>query len=158
MASCARLHAWLRLVGGSVGIDDQVKPRANNRKIAEENAGTQHTQNVHLHAERVYLGVWRFARCLKAMNDDPAYFCFETEKIPMERCNLDSAARGGCDPCDESLANHVFKIRGAGPQEEADDGNKQDNRDACARPEDMSQIFTPRGHWLCGLLMRRLGV
>ena len=143
MASRVGLRARLRLVGGSVGIDDQVKPRVDNRKVAKENAGTQHTQNVHLHAERVYLGVWRFARCLKAMNDDPAHFCFEAEKIPMERRDLDSTAGGGSDPCDESLANHVFKIRGASPKEEANDGNKQDNRDACARPENVSQISTP---------------
>ena len=119
MASRVGLRARLRLVGGSVGIDDQVKPRANNRKVAEEYAGTQHTQNVHLHAERVYLGVWRFARCLKAMNDDPAHFCFETEKIPMERreSRLDrrwrirSVRRVACEPMFSKFAELAQKKR-----------------------------------------------
>jgi hypothetical protein len=62
--------ARLRLVGGAVGVDDQMELGLKNLQAAQREVGNPPAQHAPLHAHGFDLGVGRFAGGLMAVNDD----------------------------------------------------------------------------------------
>ena len=87
----ARL-ARMRLIGRSVGIDDEVQAGPVNLQAAQPNAGTEKIAQAQNHAQMLDFRVGRFAGIFQAVNHHAVGFGFEMEQAPVERCNLRPAA------------------------------------------------------------------
>ena len=100
---------WLRLVGGSVGIDDEVNLRLHDVEVAQQNARAPEIEDIDRDVKRRELGVGRFSLRFATVQDHSIGIGFEFEKAPMERADFCASAGCGFNARDQALADDVLE-------------------------------------------------
>ena len=134
----------MRLIGRSVGIDDEVHAGPVDLQAAQPNARTEEVAHAHVHAQALDLCVRRLAGIFQAVNHQPVRLGFEMEQAPMKGCDLDPAAGEVFDVRDQALANHVLECGRAGDEIEPKRQERQQNHRASHCQRQMSQKEAPQ--------------
>ena len=111
--------ARVRLIGRSVGIDDEVQAGMLDLQAVQPNVGTEEVAHAPVHTQALDLRVRRLAGIFQSVNHQPVRFGLEMEQPPVKRRDLSPAAGEIFDGCDQAFANHVLECGGAGNEIEA---------------------------------------
>jgi hypothetical protein len=130
------------LVGGAIGIDDEMQGGAEDLEIAEADGGAPETEQADAYAEAIDAGVGSFAGVFSAVDDEADGFGFKMEEAPVEGGELDLAAGGLLDLGDEALADEILELGGAHPEVEAGGGERHQNHEAGDAKRDVAEEET----------------
>jgi hypothetical protein len=118
-----------RLVGRSVGVDDQVQPGLEDFELPQADArAPEEAQQAQPHAQAANLGVGRFTWSFKAVNDHSVRLGLEMQKIPVERGDFNAPAGRRLQLLHDLLADEVLKPGRTGQKIEAHEADGQKRR------------------------------
>ncbi len=150
------------LVGGAVGIDDEVEGRGVDAGVAQDDARgemREEAEDAELQTDAVDVGVGLFCGGFEAVYGDAARFEGEMERIPGEGCDFGAAAGGVFKRGDEALAGGVLKGRGGDDQVGGQD-HQSDEADKATESEGGAVMPAPAAqlsHLLAGKLAGGIG-
>lgn len=106
-ASASLFGSWL--VGGAIGINNQMSYRMLDVKLTQSDFATQYTEDFDGNARVIHVRVWDITRFFQAMNGEIVEFELKPRKVPDEVLEFDLSSGYGFQFADETPPHSIAK-------------------------------------------------